>query len=332
MSSTVENASPIEAPPPPTPAPPPVEEKVAVEIDFSPRPSAARRFVVDPFWAGMLGAGASFFAGGLYGLLSEARVIGRPNEGVFLFVCVGSGLVAALGWGYRAPVKSYAALFGRTVGSLFFGALVAALVGVVLAMIFDANHVSVTAGMSVIALTGLGLAVLALRRIRGVIEPGPRRGRLLALAGALLFCVLWAASPALRCMLWSGRSCREAARTADTDREVASLGERGCAGDDAQSCLIAGRAYQRGDEMPRNLGKAQKLYRIGCALGEDEGCARAHGIELTMACEQHSAVGCRDLGNAYLRGDEVDQDRGAAARAFRKACLLGADDACAQAR
>ncbi len=318
-----------EAPAPVPEAPPPAPIVAEALPDF--RPTAARRFIVAPFWAGLLGAGTGLWVGAFYGSLFESHLVDRPREGLFLFLSVTAALLMAMVLGYRDPVRSFTALFGRIVGALFFGVVLAVVTSLILVALFESNHPSSATGILIFCLTGALLAGLALLRLYGLGPPGPRRTRIVVAAAVVLFVSLWPASPGLRCRFGFSEGCREAARSAESDRDAARFGERGCADDDPTSCLVAARAYQRGESVRRDLARAERLYRTACALGEEEACGRAHGLELARACDRFSAVACRDLGNEHLRGNEVDRDRDAATRYYKKACLLGADDACAQA-
>jgi hypothetical protein len=313
------------------PAPPPAPPAPEVEPlpDF--RPSAARRFIVAPFWAGLLAAGTGFWVGGFYGSLFESRLLARPSEGVFLLLCFGAALVMGLVRGFRDPVRSYLALLGRSVAVFFFAGLLAAVSALPIAATFDTVHPSSSSALLTFSLFGMLLAGLALARIHGIGAEVPRRKRIAVGVGVVLLVTLWPASPRLRCTLGFAEGCREAARAADSDRDIARFGERGCNRDDLTSCYLAGLAYQRGESVRRDPAKAERLFRTACALGDAESCGRAHGLDLSRACERFSAVACRDLAKAYALGTEIDADRPASLRFYRKACLLGADDACAPA-
>jgi hypothetical protein len=327
------DAAPAAPPDTPPAAPPNVDTLDLREIEAfrAPRPSAARRLVVGPFWAGALGAGVCLWVASAYASLADAHLVARPSEGPLLLASVGLGLVVALVFGYREPVRSYAALLGRTIGALVFGLFELLLLGVLLVAIFESNHVTSRTGFAVFCAVGLLLAAIALARTHQLTQPGPRQTRAAVLGAALALLTAWSVSPSFRCLLGGSRSCREAARDASSDRETLALAERGCEADDPASCLLAGQVRLRGEGIGRDARKAERAFRIGCALGNAESCARAHGLELARACERFSAVACRDLALAYQRGDEVDRDLSQAALHLRKACLLGADDACSQA-
>jgi hypothetical protein len=295
------------------------------------RPRFGQRYVVAPFWAGLLGGGILVWLFALAISFDKAGVIEDLDELSAFGIAFASALGIALWLGYRGPVRSYAALFGRIVGAIFYGVITAALWLALLIAVFDVADVSKRTGFFVISLGGALFAALALLRLHGIGASRPRRIGIAAGIGAVLLASTFAYSAALRCRLGASVWCAAAAeeRSDQGDhRAAAEYGARGCDADDALSCTMAGIEYQRGEGIPRDLAQAERFFRRGCALGDAGACGRVHGIELSKRCDRSGAFACRELAEAYARGRDVDQDRGIAAHYYRKACLLGEATAC----
>ncbi len=82
-----------------------------------------------------------------------------------------------------------------------------------------------------------------------------------------------------------------------------------CEQNEARACYRLGWFYEQGQEVPRRLGKAVKLYEQACNAG--------------------MAVACRALAEIYARGDDaVQRDRERAVFYYDKACALGLEIAC----
>jgi hypothetical protein len=292
------------------------------------QPTLFRRVVVAPFWAGLLGCGASLWLGGVIGGLGSARIIARPSPELIVLLPLLAGLALALWLGFRGPPQSYARLVGRIVGALFFGAFCAGITVLILAVIFDALHLRNGPAFVTVALVGALLAGLALARLHGIGAARPRRIKIAVAAAAVLFVSCWPVTPSLRCWIGFGEGCRVAAQeNRDDPRAAAAIGARGCAREDAVSCRLAGQAYQ--SEGPtRNLARAEDFFREGCALGDSEACDRVHTSELERRCDRYGAFACAELAQVYDHGEGAPQNTALARRYYRKACLLGADAAC----
>jgi hypothetical protein len=312
------------------PAPPQEEPAASVPLpDF--RPSFGRRYVVAPFWAGLLGGAVFFWILALNLSCQKAGVIGEVRALPSFVIAFAPALGIALWLGYLGPVQSYATLFGRIAGALFYGILTAVCWLALLVVAFDAGNASEKTGFFVISLVGPLIAALALLRLYGLGAFRARRAKIAAATGAVLLVSTFPYSAALRCRLGFGDWCAAAAAdlAARNDHLAAArYGARGCDADDAAACTMAGREHQRGQGLPRDLAKAEVFFRRGCALGDADACERVHGIELSKRCDHYSAFACRELAEAYTRGRGVDSDRNIAAQFYRKACLLGESAAC----
>ena len=319
-----------------TSAPVPVMEAsapVPITVEDEPlpfQPTLFRHVIAEPFWAGLLGSGASLWLGGTIGGLASAQLLERPRPETTVLLSLLMGVGAALARGFRAPLRSYSGLVGRVFGALFFGAGCAGITMLILAVIFDAVHVRNEPAFLAVALVGALLAGLALWRVHGIGAERPRRIKIAVGVAAVLVVSSWPASPSLRCRLGFGEGCRAAADAEGSNgdyRAAGALGARGCDREDGLSCRLAGQAYQS-DGPARNLGRAEGFFREGCALGDAESCERVHTIELERRCDRYGAFACVELAQAYARGNGAPRDAALAQRYYRKACLLGADAAC----
>ena len=323
-----EAPSTVEAAIDPAPAPVMTEDEPLPSF----QPTFFRRVIVAPFWAGLLGSGASLWLAGTIWALASAGLLGRPREPTVLFVSALMGLAAAMARGFRAPLQSYSGLVGRVIGALFFGAVCAGITVLILAVILDGLHVRDEPAYVAIALVGALLAGLALARLYGIGAERPRRIKIAAGVAAVICASSWPTSPSLRCRLGFSQGCRAAADAAGDSgdyRAAGALGARGCAREDSVSCRLAGQAFQ--SEGPaRDLGRAEGLFREGCALGDPASCDRVHTMELERRCDRYGAFACTELARVYARGDGAERDVGLARRYYRKACLLGSSDACQQ--
>lgn len=289
-----------------------------------------RRVVVGPFWAGLLGGGAGIWTACVVQALVSARLLDRPRPAIAFFLPFVVALGAALWRGFRAPLQSYSALAGRVFGALFFGSASAGIVVLIVGSIFDGMRVRDQPAYLTLALVGALLAGLALARIHGIGTGRPRRIKIAAGVAAVILVCAWPASPSLRCRLGFGEGCRAAADfQGDQGDFVAAgaLGARGCEHEDAASCRLAGQAFQSPGPA-RDLRRAEGYYREGCALGDPESCDGVHAMELEQRCDHYGAFACVELARGHERGEGMPRNAALAQRYYRKACLLGADDAC----
>jgi hypothetical protein len=318
------------APVDPAPPAPPVTAPKAEDEAPPFRPTLFRTVVVGPFWAGLLGAGAALWTGSAIQAFSRAYLASRPSPPTAFFVPLLVGVGVALARGFRAPVRSYAGLAGRLFGALFFGSVCATITVLILAAIFDGLHIRDQAAFVTLALAGALLGGLALARLHGIGAERPRRIKIAAGIAAVLVVSFWPASPSLRCQLGFGEGCRAAAASRGVEgdyRTAGLLAARGCEDEDGVSCRLAGEAYQS-DGPARDLRRAEGFFREGCALGDPASCDGVHAIELEQRCDRYGAFACAELARAHATGDGMRRDAALAQRYYRKACLLGADDAC----
>jgi hypothetical protein len=328
---SIPTPTPIVSPPVPVPVPAGATEAEDAVLAF--QPTRVRTWIVRPFWAGLLGAGAGMWTGSVIQLCVRARLLERLEPATAFFLPVGVALGVALWRGFRAPVQSYASLLGRVVGTLFFGGICALVAVLIAAAILDGLRVGHEAAFTVMALLGALLAGLALARIHGIGADRSRRIKIAAGAVAVLVVTAWPASPQARCRLGSGEGCREAAATLASEgdyRASGALGARGCSDGEPVACRLAGRAYQI-EGPSRDLPRAQDFFREGCALGDPASCDAVHELELEQRCDRYGTFACAELARAHATGDGAIRDRALAQRYYRKACLLGSDDACREA-
>lgn len=296
-------------------------------MEASTPPSAFRRFLGAPFLAGLLGGGAALWWVGLLAGLSDAEIIDE-SRGRMVIAGVVAAVVLGMTRGYATRVASYPALVGRLVGGSLFGALLA--VGVVAAahsFVHGEGARRVTVTLAGAACAALAVARLDGRRLVAALRAGAAaRGKAGAAAALLALATAWCLSAGVRCRLGSGASCRAAGGDADDDGDVrgaVDLFERGCAHGDAVSCRLAAYRVRRVDPA-----RAEDLLRDGCLLGDPRACGQVHAQRLEQRCDGYSASACRQLAEAYARGDAVMRDPTAASRLFQKACRLGDGDAC----
>lgn len=137
-----------------------------------------------------------------------------------------------------------------------------------------------------------------------------------------------------RCEELAKRSAREG-RPSPESLELLAY-EFGCAQGDGESCSYAGRAYDDGKGVARDIDRARKLFEQGCGKGDAWGCSRqgwyylagqgvprdeARGAQLYgKACEGGHAFACARLGEFYLRGQGVPRDPQKARELLKKAC------------
>ena len=112
-------------------------------------------------------------------------------------------------------------------------------------------------------------------------------------------------------------------------------GAEHAAGDFGRACslgLLTGcqnaAVVQAGGGEPRTTTPQLADYPVILREGKGQLPDRTPIEFLTRACQQGFAVGCEDLGAAYLRGDGTTRDPGRAAEAFEKACSQNLATAC----
>lgn len=325
----------VDTPPPPSPETPPLDpgppEAVKEAEEAAPpfaRPTL-RAVLAAPFWAGLLGSGAGLWVLGTIGAFGAAEITPRLDMGLIV-LGFAAAIIVGMTLGFRAPVRSYADLAGRFFGAFFFGSLWAALALLIVILIDAAERIHDLGVFVAVAVLGALTSGLALLRLYGIGAERPRRIKIAVASAVVLFLICWPAIPAARCRLGSSEGCRAAADSSleqGDARAAGTLGARGCEGGDRLSCRLAGRAY-RSDGPARDLRLSEGFFREGCALGDPPSCESVHAIELELRCDRYAASACAELARAHRRGDGVEQSPESAMRLYRKACLLGADDAC----
>ncbi len=113
-----------------------------------------------------------------------------------------------------------------------------------------------------------------------------------------------------------------------------------CEGNDADACMQYATLHLLGDRVERDLGRAGKLMLRACELDQPLACTLL-GIEflneasphpdlirgrefLRRPCERGYAEACHALGLSYSNAGDTAQ----ASRYLKRACTLGANDAC----
>ena len=325
-------AAPSPEAPPIAPALPVTAKEAAEEARLFQRPSL-RAVLAPHFWAGLLGAGAGCWFLGTIGAFAAAGIMRRPDTEIHMALAFIAALVVVLARGYRAPLQSYASLAGRLFGSFVFGSLATAFAILIMILIDSAARLHDLGSFVVVGLFGALMSCLALTRLYGIGAERPRRIQIAASTAAVIFMCGWPVLPGLRCQLGFSQGCRASGESSFQEGDMltaGALGAKGCAGEDRLSCRLGGRAYQ-GEGPTRNLRLAEELFREGCALGDPPSCERVHVIELERRCDRYGAFACAALGLAYEGGEGVEPNVRRAARLYRKACLLGAEDGCQRA-
>lgn len=325
----------LEAPAPPPPETMPVEPalpagaKEAEDEALAFQRPTLRAVLAERLWAGLLGSGTWAWSAGMFGALASMDLVPRQGDGLILLAFVPATAVV-LARGSRAPVRSYANLAGRLLGALFFGVLWSALVGLIMVLLDTALQLRDFGMFVALALLGAPMSGLALALLHGIPAEKPRRLKIAASCAAVLFVSCWPALPSLRCRLGFAEGCRAAAKSSWNEGDHRAAGElagQGCQDEDRFSCRLAGQAYQH-EGPTRDLRLAEGYFNEGCALGDPTSCSRVHGIELARRCDRDSASACTELARAHMSGEGAEEDRELGKRYYRKACLLGSQDAC----
>jgi hypothetical protein len=304
--------------------------------------SAAERVLLDALRAGTLGAGAAVWTLGVVVAMKRDHVGVELGEQPALATIALVAGCAALGAGFTRPVRSYLAIAGRLVGSAMLGVPVFAALVVGLGRLLDRRPIyeqGLVVAFTGIVVVGLAVAWIHGARIRERLASSRRVQALTVAAGlGVALATLSAVSAEARCALGSGRGCRRAAIVAHEARDdaaAARLAERGCALEDALSCVLAGDAAAPADAAASVAGRrqAETFYRDACALGQALGCEGLRLLELRDGCDAQRASACRELGQAS-GGAHVPgaPDARAAAAFLRDACRLGDDAACVASR
>jgi TPR repeat protein len=115
-------------------------------------------------------------------------------------------------------------------------------------------------------------------------------------------------------------------------------------GTNAVACYLMGFAFDSGRGRPVDRSKAVELYAKGCDLGNIDACKALARMRLSgetvatadqvvraleKACGASDAEACMYLALVYHNGDGVPRDEAQALSLLKKACELGAGQACA---
>jgi len=152
----------------------------------------------------------------------------------------------------------------------------------------------------------------------------------------------WVATGGTTVAFFKGGGCQalaeRAAREGQPSPERLELDafEFGCQQGDGDSCSYAGRAWDEGKGVPRDVVRARQLFEQGCRAGDAWGCSRqgwfylagqgvprddARGAQLYgQACAGGHAFACGQLGEFYLQGRGVPRDRLRGREFLTKAC------------
>src|SRR5262249_33129955 len=150
------------------------------------RPSWGRRYIVAPFWAGLLGASVFSWLFGVLFSLDRAGFYEDHHEALIISVAFILAVIVALWRGYLDPIRSYASLFGRILGAVCFGGASAGIVLAALIVIFDYFHFRGQGPLLTISFTSIVFGCLALLRLYGLGTSRPRRIKIAVAIAALL--------------------------------------------------------------------------------------------------------------------------------------------------
>ncbi len=288
------------------------------------------RLIVDPLWAGLIGAGSAMWIGAALLALREMKAIERSmTEGLLALFALPIATFMGVRFGFRGPVASYPGLVGRIVGTLLLGLLVFVVAVIGLETLHRSLRSSSIELPPPVMLAALGAPLAAIAMLRYVGREGVRaiaiapRARVIAIAAASVVAqqaLLW---PAFRCYaLFSEEACwGEAMRARKNDDRVtaASLLARGCSLGDGDACALAA------NEMA-DLVDAEALLDAGCSRG-DEACCDALDLRaFAKGCSRHRASACRAAGDLLHRKAQRGEARGF----YERACLLGDEPSCAR--
>ncbi len=323
--------SPSTAPASASPEPPVTPSEVAAEARLFQRPTL-RAVLAPTFWAGLLGAGAGCWFLGTIGAFAAAGITRRPDPEIHIALAFTAALVVVLARGFRAPLQSYAGLAGRLFGSFVFGSLWTSLAVMIVALIDAVERLHDLGSFVVVALLGALMSCLALARLYGIGAERPRRIQIAASTAAVLFMCGWPVMPGLRCQLGFSQGCRAAAsrafRRATCARPARSAPRAARERTDSRAASPGASTRAR---ARRGTSASPRSTSARAARSATRRRASVHVIELERRCDRYGAFACAELGRAYQGGQGVEANVALAARLYRKACLLGADDGCQRA-
>jgi TPR repeat protein len=124
------------------------------------------------------------------------------------------------------------------------------------------------------------------------------------------------------------------------DSKAVALFEKACNLGDAVSCEFRGKMLREGRGGPADPAGAIAWFTKGCNGGAAGACTslglaamksgdKKTAVEmLEKACNGDDKIGCTGLGGLYLHGNGVPKDPARAQQLLKKACDLGAKEAC----
>lgn len=107
------------------------------------------------------------------------------------------------------------------------------------------------------------------------------------------------------CELGDGPGCYLLALKLGNTKEGAAAYEQACEAGNSLACTNLGFIYERGEGVPKELGEAVRLYKLGCR---------------GSSCAAPNNLGCVNLGRFYRDGIGVTADPRRALELFRDVC------------
>ncbi len=127
--------------------------------------------------------------------------------------------------------------------------------------------------------------------------------------------------------------------TPELDARMKARLEQACAVRDPEACRFLGWKYHVGSGVPRDIARAQSLYRIACEADDDQACfnlavIQYEGSDPASGCDMfrrlcaEGTFGCLELGRAYEEGRGVTKDPSMSPSLFSRACDAGLTEGC----
>lgn len=312
-------------------------------------------------WAGLFGAALfGWFVGVVISFDSEGLLpIGASKLDSLVLVGAMACVVIASSRAFPREIRASVSLFKLLFLTVFFGALTAVLLALVLFGVEVVLRLGRDGMMPLVIALAIPLIALALVKGRDILAEGTR-GRI----EAGVFCVLlvglgtWPQSPWLRYAFGSAEGSRKLAddhyRRNDHARASVFF-DVACERGDAQACLMGAHLHASGLGTRPSPKRARELIGLACReaeecmelLNESDRRAPSHDLLLTRACELGSKQACTDMRrktlegrceyrDAYacremaglLRGENRNSSDYAAQVYLRRACEYGDRTAC----
>jgi len=126
--------------------------------------------------------------------------------------------------------------------------------------------------------------------------------------------------------------------------KAAPFYEKACSLGHTAACGAVGRAYARGEGVPRDAGRGARTLVEACDRGDSAACDEVGqlyrdgvGVDVDpdraakmfgVACDRRSEAGCLHLGEAVLRGAGIEKDVARGIDLMQGACDNGTAEAC----